>query len=448
MSDTAPTRKRNFRQGRGFSCERSAAGFSCERSAAAPFGLPSRRTGGGWRGFGVVVGGLVALVALGEGLAGAQVAPPPVELASANGDWKLTLGGWIDAYVGYNFNDPASRTNNVRAFDTRHDSFALQVAAFDVGFETSSQKGRASGGMVSRLTLQAGDEPDQYYRASGSEKTADATPNYDAFRHIQQAYAGYKVPVPGAGETGMLEVDAGIMISHIGYEGLNAKDNIHFSRSLLHQLTPFYASGARAIYTLSPKVTAQINVSNGWNNVIDNNRSKSVGAQLVWTPNPRITATLNWLGGSEQDAALSMRNLFDAVGVFKLTPALQLAINGHVGIDKVRAGTPLNGAITIEDTRVSWYGLALYARYQLSEMWGAGIRAEAFRDENGVPWETGVATTLWEGTATLEARPDPHLIFRLELRHDEATALLYDQNTPGATGHAQTTLMAGVIAFF
>ena len=199
---------------------------------------------------------------------------------------------------------------------------------------------------------------------------------------------------------------------------------------------------------LYTKLTVQLNVSNGWNSVIDNNRSKSLGTQIVWSPHAQVTGTLNWVGGAEQDAALSMRNLLDAIVVVKATPALTLVTNGHVGFDKVRAGTALGGAVTTEDTRVAWYGVSGYGRYQLSEMWAAGVRAEVFRDPDGVPWETGVSQTLWEGTGTIEARPDPHLIFRLELRHDEATALVYDQHTPGAVGHAQTTLTLGLIGFF
>ena len=156
-----------------------------------------------------------------------QAVPKPLALEGAEGDWKLTLGGWVDAYFGYNFNDPASRTNTLRAFDVRHDSFAIQVAALDIGFE-----GRSGGGTaIARLTLQAGDEPEAYYLASGSQNSKDALPNYSAFRHLQQAYGGYKLPMPGA-EGAALEVDMGLFVSPIGYEGLNAKDYIHFSRSL------------------------------------------------------------------------------------------------------------------------------------------------------------------------------------------------------------------------
>ncbi len=392
--------------------------------------------------FGILAVSGLTLCSL-AGSAAAQTLPKPLVLEGSGGDWKLTVGGWVDAYFGYNFNDPASRTNTVRAFDSRHDSFAIQVAAVDLQFEGHTGGGTA----VARMTLQAGDEPEAYYRSSGSERATDAQPNYDAFRHLQQAFGGYKTPMPG-GADAALEVDMGLFVSHIGYEGLNAKDNIHFSRSLLFQLTPFYATGARAIYTVSPTFTAQLNVTNGWNSVVDNNRSKSVGAQVVWTPSDRASATLNWLGGSEQDATLSMRNLFDAFVVVKPTDALLLAVNAHAGFDKVHPGTVLDGAILTGDARAAWYGVAGYGRYQLDETWAAGVRVEAFRDEVGVPWEAGYAGTIGEGTATLEMRPQEHLILRLELRHDEASSGLYETSSPPRLSRAHTTATLGAIAFF
>jgi hypothetical protein len=387
----------------------------------------------------------VATTLLGAQPAIAQTPPKPLSLETASGDLRLVLGGWADAYFGYNFNDPASRRDTVRAFDFRHDSFALQVVALDVQVE--GRGGIFGGTTLGRLTLQAGDEPDAYYLASGSENPRDAQPNYETFRHVQQAYAGYKVPMPGD-PSAALEVDFGIFVSHVGYEGLNAKDNIHFSRSLLHELTPFYATGARAIYTVSPQVTAQLNVTNGWNSVIDNNRSKSLGAQLVWTPSDRVSATFNWLGGAEQDATLAMRNLFDAFAILKATDTLMLAVNGHIGFDRVLAGTMLDGAAATEARRVAWYGLAGYARYQIDEVWAAGLRAEVFRDEDGVPWEAGYAGTIGEGTATLEARPEAHLILRLEYRHDEATSGLFETHDPPRLSHGQNTATLGAIVFF
>ena len=376
----------------------------------------------------------------------AQTIPKPLSIEGSSGDWKLTLGGWVDGYFGYNFNDPANGKDALRDFDFRHDSFALEAVALDVGFE--ERGGVFDGSGIVRLTLQAGDEPDAYYASSGSERAADAQPNFDSFRHVQQAYGGYRVAVPWPEDDSSLEFDLGIFMSHIGYEGLNTKDIIFFSHSLLHELTPFYATGVRAIYILSPSLTAQINVTNGWDSVIDNNRSKSVGAQVVWTPTEKVTATLNYLGGPEQDATAAMRNLVDGIVVVKPIDELTLAANGHVGFDRVAPGTALDGLPAARETNVAWYGVAGYARYQLNQVWGLGVRGEVFRDEKGVPWETGFAGTVGEGTAMVESRPQEHLIVRFELRHDQASTSIYATHTPPHVSRGQDTLTLGMIAFF
>src|SRR5262249_5749147 len=108
----------------------------------------------------------------------------------------------------------------------------------------------------------------------------------------------------------------------------------------------------------------------------------------------------------------------------------------------------LDGAATTSAKRVTWYGVAGYARYQIDDVWAAGLRAEIFRDEDGVPWEAGYAGSIGEGTATIEARPEQHLIVRLELRHDEASSGLFETHEPPRLSRAQTTLTLGGIAFF
>jgi hypothetical protein len=97
---------------------------------------------------------------------------------------------------------------------------------------------------------------------------------------------------------------------------------------------------------------------------------------------------------------------------------------------------------------VTWYGLAGYARYQIDEVWAVGLRAEIFHDEDGVPWEAGYAGSIGEGTLTLEARPEAHLILRLEARHDEASSGLYETHDAAALARAQTTMtLAGTLLF-
>jgi len=58
-------------------------------------------------------------------------------------------------------------------------------------------------------------------------------------------------------------------------------------------------------------------VVNGWDNVKDNNRGKSIGAQLLLTPSKIFSLYLNWMGGPERVGSADRRNVYNAVAVFK-----------------------------------------------------------------------------------------------------------------------------------
>ena len=77
--------------------------------------------------------------------------------------------------------------------------------------------------------------------------------------------------------------------------------------------------------------------------------------------------------------------------------------------------------ITGKDGSVSWYGAALLARYQISEVFAAGVRGEIIRDANGrITAPSAGPLTLMTGTLTLEAAPSKHLLIRMDNRIDAA----------------------------
>lgn len=377
--------------------------------------------------------------------------PEPVSPAGTTGSpidpWDvLKLGAWADAYFGCNFNRPRSNLDSLRTFDDRHDTFTLQMAALDLAFDSAGKRPAPRGGAaVVKVTLQAGDAPAQYYLASGSEKASDAAVNAASFSHIQQAYVGYRVPV---GKDGFLKADAGIFLSHVGYESVNAVGDANDSRSLLFQLAPLYHTGVRLRYRVGPTLSAQVSLTNGWNSVIDNNREKSLGAQVAWSPNKIVSATLNWIGGAEQDSSANVRNLFDGFVVVQPSDAFSLAANADVGFDRVARGVVLNGAPAAQEQNVSWYGAALYARVVFARILSIAARGEAVRDSNGAPWLTGYATTLCEGTGTFEVDPFEHLRLLFEARADGSARPAYATASPAGLSRRQTTVTVAALARF
>ncbi len=356
---------------------------------------------------------------------------------------ELTVAGYTELYYSYNFNQPVNGITNNHWIDNRHDTFVLSTAVLDF----TGRYGRAA----VRIALQAGPTADGWY-SDGVERRAGASSasplDAATWKNIQQAYAEYTVPI-GRG----LTMQAGLLLTPVGYEVAAAKDNFNWSRSSLFLNLPFYHAGVRASYPVNDNLTVATMVTNGWNDATDNNGAKSVSGQLLFTLPDTLSASLLYFGGIERPEGApegrSWRHMVDLWAQWEATSWLSLAAHGDVGQEDTTFGS------------ASWYGGALYARV-MPRPW---FRVAARVDNHTESIPVG-ATALFSGvksvsavTGTLEVRPTPHVAMRLEGRHDFASSPLYfDRNSVAdpadPTGTivpsraSQTVLTVGVTAWF
>jgi hypothetical protein len=367
----------------------------------------------------------------------AQPAPGPAAQAvpAASAPWyaQISVNGLVSAsYVG-NFNSPPSGTNQFRVFDARADTFALDVAELvvqrsvtapgDAGFRVDLTLGSS----VSKVTAAAGLFRDE----SGEAGDLD----------LQQAFVSY-VARAGRG----LRIDAGKFTTYLGYEVIEGYDGYNDNHShsfLFGYAQPITHTGVRLSYPFSAGVSAQLYLVNGWDNAIDNNAGKSIGAQLGLTPSSRLSMSLNYLGGPEQtDNGSNLRHAFDLVATLKATPSLSFAANYDYGRESSVALAETAGG-GMADT--SWQGIAGYGRMTFSPRAALTIRAEWFDDPQGA--RTGYVQSLKELTITPEFKPHPHLIVRGDLRRDWSNRDVFE-NDDGTFGRNQTTLsLNGVFVF-
>src|SRR5438034_10820089 len=93
-------------------------------------------------------------------------------------------------------------------------------------------------------------------------------PGGSHFQYFQQAYL--------SAAKGKVQVDFGKFVTQHGAEVIETKDNWNYSRSLLFSWAiPYYHFGTRLNFTANDKVTLGASLSNGWNNVVDNNQGKT-----------------------------------------------------------------------------------------------------------------------------------------------------------------------------
>ena len=338
---------------------------------------------------------------------------------------STTLSGFVDLYYGQNFNNPASRSNTLRAFDLATNQFGLNLVELVVDKQPEATNSRTG-----------------YHVALGYGEAMNVVNSADPGglgfdQYLKEAYFSYLAPV-GKG----LQVDVGKFVTPHGAEVIETKDNWNYSRGLLFTYAiPFFHFGMRAKYAFNDKYSLSGFFVNGWNSVVDNNSGKTYGIGFSWNPNKKFGITQNYMAGPEQTNNNSTwRQLSDTVVNYSPTSRLSFAVNYDYG---------RGDRIPTVAKPVYWTGVAGYVRYALSNGFALATRYEYYDDKYGVT--TGGFTTptpqhLNEFTETLERVVAHHIITRFEFRRDMSNQPVFTKgNTPVM---AQNTATAGLVFTF
>ncbi|MFA6233512.1 MAG: outer membrane beta-barrel protein [Bacteroidota bacterium] len=340
---------------------------------------------------------------------------------------SVEMQGFLSTSFIYNLNTPASGENGFRIFDRHHNSFNLDV--FQLVLKRDAAKAGEAGfrfdGIVGQIPM--------YTASSG----LFGGQNID----VLQAYARYIVPV-GSG----LTLDGGKFLTHMGYEVIEGRDgwNDNFSRSYCFGYAiPYAHTGLRARYGFGQSVSAMLMLANGWDNAVENNSNKTVGAQLAVTPAAGLSIFANAIYGTEGSHDNSNNtSVIDLVAVW--SPATLITIGANVDLGSAQ-GAAADG------TDAAWTGLAGYLRLNFSEAFALSLRAERFDDADGI--RTGGVQKLTGITVTPEYRPTDHLILRAEFRMDSSDKEVFEDgdskvNPSTPNGDAQSTIGLNMLVLF
>ena len=231
---------------------------------------------------------------------------------------------------------------------------------------------------------------------------------------------------------------------------INSFENPNFSRTFMFGLgQAFTTTGVRMTYTFNPLVTASIGVINGWDNVDDNNKSKSFEWLLALTPHERFGVSFYGSYGAEQSNSqgaapfttqadpTAKRTVVGSIVTFKATDKDTIILEPYYGNEG-------NASTVKAASNARWNGLGAYLIHDFNDQWSARIRGEIFEDAGGARTCTGgvnfaggantcagspyggaagvggIPQTLWENTFTLQYKPFPSLITRTEFRYDKS----------------------------
>src|SRR5213083_440322 len=206
-------------------------------------------------------------------LAQAKPAPVPTldKVLEASG---ISVSGYIDA--GYTHSDRNQAVLTTRVFDQQNNSFGLN----QFGLTVAKQPKEGFGGLVN---ITVGRDA-QFIHSS-----PEAAPG--SMFDVTQAFAQY------AG--GPLTLIAGKFVTLQGSEVIWSPTNPNISRSILFGAIPFTHTGVRATWAVSDTVSLIAGVNNGWDQLTDANKGKTVELGATLNPIKPLSITLSGYSGKE-----------------------------------------------------------------------------------------------------------------------------------------------------
>jgi hypothetical protein len=189
-------------------------------------------------------------------------------------------------------------------------------------------------------------------------------------QYIYEANIGVKLKKDKA-----LWLEAGVFESYMGYENVVSLNNPMLSRCYASELSPYYMTGVRLLYTTkNEKWNMSFNVNNGWQHIVQPvalNRM-SVGVQLSWQKNKQwLFNYSNFFGAAYiyglgyTDSIRVNRMFHDFYAIYQPTPRLQLRGQFDIGID---------------DFAKFWFQSNIMAAYDVGKRLTISARAEWFMD--------------------------------------------------------------------
>src|SRR5215467_5026423 len=270
----------------------------------------------------------------------------------------ITESGYIDAGYSYIKNGygglpgAAAGTTTTRVFDQNPNSFALN----QFGLTLAKQPKEGFGGLVN---ITVGRDATFIHSFPEVNPTINPVTAPTSTFDITQAYLQW------AG--GPLTVIAGKFTTLHGTEVIASTGNVNISRSILFGAVPFTHTGVRGTWALSDTLSLIAGLNNGWDQLQDANKGKTVELGATWNPVKPLNMTLSAYSGKENTtpggAALAQaegtRTSVDFVASYQIIDPLSVGIE-YLTLQQdnvASAGGTIKG---------KYSGLAAYVTYNFS----------------------------------------------------------------------------------
>jgi len=326
----------------------------------------------------------------------------------------IAATGYIDmAYSHANRNIEGSNVST-RVLDSQNNSFVLH----QVGLQMAKQPKEGFGGL---LNVTLGKDAGVIHSTPANESTFDLTQGY-----LQYA-------------TGPITVIGGKYTTMHGTEVIWSPNNANFSRSILFGAVPFTHTGVRGTYAISDSFSVMAGVNNGWDQLVDQNKGKTLELGTTIAPIKPLSITASFMTGQELSAPATptianvtgtgqngRRDSVNLVASYAISDPLSVGLE-YLRVTQKDALVDSSGG----NKKMTYDGLAGYVSYLVMPKLKLTVRAETFNDKDG--YHFGVADTKYrEFTLTAAYLAATSFELRGEVRTDRATNAVFNDGGTGS----------------
>jgi hypothetical protein len=339
------------------------------------------------------------------------------DLDTTSSQHKVTLGGYLDTYYGYDFNKPISGDRPYFVSMARHNEVTINLAYLGLRYTSSKVRARFIPGFGTYVNSNYASEP-------------------GSLKNIIEGNIGVKI------STGKnIWVDAGVLNSPYTNETAVSKDQLMYSRSFAPEYVPYYLSGVKFSMSLNEKSNFSLYLINGWQQIVDQNKGKSIGTQLEYRPTPLWV--VNWstyLGDERSDAVPQNRMRYFSEINFRFSKGPFTATSCvYGGVQKVLATN--NGVYSKR-----WWQINVIGQYTFSKKLSLSGRIEYFNDPNSVmitPITSVSGFSSYSSGMCLNLNISPTILARFEGRAFFSEQEVYERmNIPVKTSNLLISSLA------
>ncbi len=305
---------------------------------------------------------------------------------------KLTIGGYVDVYYGFDMNHPINSDRPYSVSSSRHNEVNINLAFAE--FRYINDVVRA-----------------HFVPGFGTYINANYVNEKGALKNLIEASVGVRLS-----KQKNIWIDAGVLPSPYTNESAISRDHIMYSRSFAPEYVPYYLSGVKLSLPISKKINSYWYLLNGWQAIQDINNPLALGTQIEYRPNKKLLINWDTYIGDESSSVnpeFRTRYFSDIYAIFN--PEGKVSMTSCVYFGYQEKKDTLN-----QQSFSPWWQANVQAKLRLSGKSSLSARIEYFEDPESVQISsiTGVkGFRSYSSGLCYNFKVNNNAVFRLESRY-------------------------------